>query len=469
MPKKATVFAINKPQSNQISPGGLMKKLKLIVVDDDPYILKSIESLLPEAWSMESFDNHDFKIDAFSHYHAAFVDMHLSSDTNKAEGIKVIENLKRQRPELNIIAMSGNLDRNNMESCINAGATRFIAKPLNPEELIHLLEKVEAYQLLKEAQLRGQKSFQKWVGNSNHSLALQKQISNFKGEPGPILIEGSTGTGKELVAEMLHFQEPKTHFIKINIAAIPENLFESELFGHVKGAFTGAVNNKMGLAEAAHGGDLFIDEIEALTLPLQVKLLRFLESGEIRRIGSSDVKSVNTRVIIATNKNLETLVEQGKFRSDLLWRINGKKISIPALKSRPQDIEDLAQYFLNKKTANKSLDIEAIHVLKQQEWPGNVRELKRLCEKLLLTAPLPVIRAEDVLAAIDKSPYNVTDETLSKKACLAQIINKYEKEVLLKALCKYKDVEVAAENLQISRSSLYKKIKDYDINWKMQQ
>ncbi len=465
--QKAHSFCYKLVSRNQFSPGGLMKKLKLIVVDDDPYILKSIESLLPEAWSIDSFDSLNFKIDIFEHYHAAFVDMHLSADTNKAEGIEVIKRLKKQRPNLEIIAMSGNLDRQNMEACINAGASRFIAKPLNPEELISLLKKIEAYQLLKEAQQRGKKSFQRWIGNSNHSMALQKQISNLKGEPGPILIEGPTGTGKELIAEMLHSQEPRSHFIKLNIAAIPEKLFESEFFGHVKGAFTGALSNKVGLAEAAHGGDLFIDEIEALPLPLQVKLLRFLESGEIRRVGSQETKNVNTRVIIATNENLEQLVEKGLFRSDLLWRINGKKISIPALNKRPQDIEDLAQYFLNKKSSKKTLDIEALNLLKQQAWPGNVRELKRLCEKLLLSAPLPVIRHEDILSAINKSPYDINEDTLSKKACLADIINKYEKEVLLKALCKYKDVEVAAENLQISRSSLYKKIKDYDINWKM--
>ncbi|MEQ1878679.1 MAG: sigma 54-interacting transcriptional regulator, partial [Bdellovibrionia bacterium] len=273
--------------------------LRLLIVDDDELVLKSLKMALPEQWA-PIFARSPQEIPDQS-FHAAFVDLHLSGDITKAEGLRVIERLSQRDPRLEIVAFSGNIDRGLMEASLKSGASRFLGKPLSPEEVTLLLGKIEAYHLLHDTAQRGLGAT-RWVGESKGSEDVRRQIARLKGEPGPILIEGESGTGKEIVSKILHTQENRGPFIQLNIAAIPDTLFESELFGHVRGSFTGADQNKMGLAEAAHGGDLFLDEIEALSPQGQVKLLRFLESGEIRRVGAKDVIKIKTRVIAATNQ-----------------------------------------------------------------------------------------------------------------------------------------------------------------------
>ena len=258
--------------------------------------------------------------------------------------------------------------------------------------------------MLKGATARSGANFYTWVGESAASQSIRRQIAQLKNEAGPILIEGESGTGKEVTAQLLHAQQPGNPFVAINVASVPELLFESEFFGHVKGAFTGADQNKMGLAEAASGGDLFLDEVEALSPALQAKLLRFLETGEVRRVGAKESIHVKTRVIAASNRNLNTLVAEGKFREDLLWRLSGKKILLPPLRERPEDIDELAKHFLSlDKYRKKEIVDDAMHVLRSYQWPGNVRELKRVCEQLLLSSPLPLVRKDDVLAVIRPS------------------------------------------------------------------
>lgn len=251
---------------------------------------------------------------------------------------------------------------------------------------------------------------------------------------------------------------------------MPENLFESEFFGHVKGAFTGADQNKMGLAEAASGGDLFLDEIEALSPPLQAKLLRFLETGEIRRVGSKDSVQVQTRVIAATNRNLNQLVGEGKFREDLLWRLSGKKIVLPPLRERPEDVAELARHFLSKdKYRKKDIGDDAMQVLREYHWPGNVRELKRVCEQLILIAPLPVLRREDVLSVIRPPAQGLAPATFDFSRGLSELVNEFEAQIIQKALLQQNDIDEVARLLKISRSSLYKKIKDHGIQWRGQE
>ena len=195
----------------------------------------------------------------------------------------MIADLRASDPHLEIVAISGDLDRELMEACLRAGAGRFLAKPLSPEEVCLTLEKIEALHLLRLATARGG-SPAPWIGEGPASQGVRRQIAALRGEGGPILIEGESGTGKEVTAALIHAQDPGRPFVVVNVAALPEQVFESEFFGHVRGAFTGADQNKMGLAEAAHGGDLFLDEIEALPMAQQAKLLRFLENGEVRRV-----------------------------------------------------------------------------------------------------------------------------------------------------------------------------------------
>jgi len=441
-------------------------RLKLLVIDDDDLVANSIRLVLPSHWSMVHSSNpHAIPKGQFV---SAMVDMHLTGNLQVAEGLKLIEKLHAQDPHLEIIAMSGDLDRNLMEAGLKAGATRFLSKPLTPEELLLTLDKIEALQLLRQASTRPAAGYAPWVGSSPASVEVKRQIAGLRGEPGPILIEGESGTGKEVAAQLIHIQEGSSRpLVSVNLAALPENVFESEFFGHVRGAFTGADQNKMGLAEAAHGGDLFLDEIEALPQSQQPKLLRFLESGEVRRVGAKDSIRVQVRVIAATNQNLEQMVREGRFREDLLWRLNGRKLNLPSLRTRLDDLKDLIEHFLKNERPrrNKSFDGDALEALRAHNWPGNVRELKRVCEQLCLYSPLPVIRREDVARVLPTQARSApSGATLDLSKGLGKALEAVEAELIAQALVKTNhDVDQTTALLQISRSSLYKKIKDYNI------
>jgi DNA-binding NtrC family response regulator len=445
-------------------------RLKLLVIDDDDLIASSIRMALPNQWRMVHSSNPH--IAPQGPFAAALVDMHLTGNMAKAEGVQMISRLHQADPHLEIVAMSGDLDRELMEACLKAGASRFLAKPLTPEELLLTLEKIEALHLLREAATRSSSSGRSpWIGESTESTDVKRKLAALRGEPGPILIEGESGTGKEVAAQLIYAQEggQSRPFVSVNLAALPENVFESEFFGHVRGAFTGADQNKMGLAEAAHGGDLFLDEVEALPASQQAKLLRFLENGEVRRVGAKESIRVQVRVIAATNQNLDQMVKEGKFREDLLWRLNGRKVLLPPLRSRLDDIGELVAHFLEKERPrrNKSMAPDAIEALKSHHWPGNVRELKRICEQLCLYSPLPLIRRDDVLKSLP-----VTNKPASPGAPtgavdlnrgLNDLLADYEADLIRAALGKGTDIDETAQLLKISRSSLYKKMKDYNI------
>ena len=452
-----------KPAAEHATEKVVDKRLKLLVIDDDDLVASSMRMALPSQWRMiHSSNSSDVPVGTFN---AAFVDMHLTGRLSQAEGVDLIRILHDRDPHLEIVAMSGDLDRALMESCLKAGASRFLAKPLGPEEFHLTLDKIEALNLLREAALRPN-SMGAWIGSSAVAKETLRQIASLRGETGPILLEGESGTGKEVAAQILHAQDGAGRpFVTLNVATLPENVFESEFFGHVRGAFTGADQNKMGLAEAAHGGDLFLDEIEALPISQQAKLLRFLESGEIRRVGAKDSMRIGARVIAATNQNLETLVREGKFREDLLWRLNGKKLLLPSLRERKADIGELAHYFLARERPrrNKSIAQDAIDALMLHEWPGNVRELKRICEQLSLYAPLPIIRSQDVKRLLPVTIQENYGARLDLSLGLSVLLANHEAEIIRAALEREGDIDQTANLLGISRSSLYKKIKDYNI------
>lgn len=438
----------------------------LLVVDDDSLIHDSIRLLLPEHWQLKNATSlagipNDGQI------HAAFVDMHLTPNHKKAEGPLAIRQIRERFPMAEIYGMSGDLTIELMEEALAQGARKFLAKPLHPQELESSFEKIEALWALRtsETRHRSTKTHQ-WLGTSSQAEKIRFEISSLISEKGSILIEGETGTGKEVVAQLLNQQEVNRPLIAVNLGAIPENLFESEFFGHVRGAFTGADAIKVGLAEAAHGGDLFLDEIEALPLSQQAKLLRFLESGEVRKVGAKDTLHVKTRVIAASNQSLTELVKQGKFREDLLFRLTSRKIQLPPLRERLDDIEVLAKHFLRTErlTGLKVFAPEALLRLKAHTWPGNVRELKRVVEHLCLSAPLPIIRAEDVERLLGLQTSTGPLEEFALEKGLTALVESFEKKVLMQALERsQKDVDKASELLQISRSNFYKKMKDYGI------
>lgn len=438
----------------------------LLIVDDDPLIHDSIKLVVPEAWKVFSVRNpEDVNYSRF--YHTAFVDMHLTGEMTQTQGPAIIKKLSKANPQLEIVAMSGDLSRDLMETCLKAGAQKFIGKPLHPEEVLLTLEKIEALWALRNYETCNLKKV-KLIGKGSVTESLIKEISELRGESNPVLLEGETGTGKEVVARLLNQQEGSRPFITVNVSSIPENLFESEMFGHVKGAFTGADQNKIGLIEAANGGDLFLDEIEALPATMQAKLLRFLELGEIRKVGAKENQFVKVRIISATNRSLEDMVSKGEFREDLLYRIKGKKIIIPPLRNRVEDIPLLAQYFLQSERPrkNKSFTEDGLDSLKNYFWPGNVRELKRVCEQLNLVSPLPLIRKEDVdplIHPLKPRAFSESNELVDFSMGLTKIVELYEASVIKSCLLKIKDIDKASEVLKISRSNLYKKIKEYGL------
>lgn len=434
-------------------------KLNLLVIDDDDLILEVMQTIIPEPWQFIGQTSYSPQSQTI---HVAFVDLHLSSDYKKTDGIEVIQKISKANPHTEIVAISGDLNRELMEKSLKAGATRFLPKPLTPDEILLTLRKIEA---LFQLRLSHQPLQRNWVGSSKTSEDLRRQIAFLKGERSPILIEGESGSGKDVVASLLNAQEDTRPFVTVNVASIPDNLFESEFFGYSKGAFTGALQSKMGLAESANGGDLFLDEIEALPINQQAKLLRFLENGDIRRVGSTEVIHVETRIIAASNEKLTQMVSQGKFREDLLWRLSGHKINVPALRDHKDDIPELCSFFIKniRPQRNKSFSEDGFAALQNYSWPGNVRELKRVCEQLALQSPLPLIRSEDVQKILSSTSVSAGDLKVDLSAGLTEAMNAFEKKAISQACELTKDIDALAKTLQISRSNLYKKLKDYNI------
>lgn len=437
----------------------------LLIAEDDATLVAALKLMIPDGFKIYVTQNPDL-IPDHVFFHAALVDMHITSRVGETpDGPDVIARLVSANPQIEVVSMSGDLNRQNMEAAIKAGAQRFLSKPLSAEEITLVFEKILAYWQLRQFEFTPHQNIN-LVGSSPATENLRKTIANLRQEKSAVLIEGETGSGKEVVAHLLNQQEGKIPFVTVNCAAINENLFESEFFGHVKGAFTGADQNKVGLAEAAHGGDLFLDEIDALPLSQQAKLLRFLESGEIKKVGAKESIHVKTRIIAATNQSLQRQVEEKKFREDLYFRLSSQKISIAPLRNRPEDIENLTQYFVDKEKPrrNKTFSEEALVSMKKYAWPGNVRELKRVCEQLVLTSPLPMIRPEDVEKIIDTSTprsLSLTEMNLN----LADFVNLQEKNYITLHLKNEKDLDQICDKLKISKSSLYKKIKDYEITY----
>lgn len=440
---------------------GNTKTLHVLIVDDDPLIHQSFRMMLPSHWRPVSATRLSEIPDDRS-FHAAFVDLHLSPPT--PDGLKALELLSSRQTGCELIAMSGEIRRDLMEAALKNGAQRFLAKPLHNEEVLLVLQKIEALWELRTKGSGSQDSAQRWVGSGPASQKVLQQVAALRGETSPILIEAESGCGKEVVARLLHEQESDERpWVAVNLGALPENLFEAEMFGSVKGSFTGADRDRTGLCEAADGGDLFLDEVEALPLSQQAKLLRFLESGEVRRVGAKDVRKVRCRIIAATNRPLQELVEKGQFREDLMYRLGARRLRLPTLRERPEDLAELATHFLasERPRRHKSFAEDGIAKLAEHQWPGNVRELKRVCEQLSLMSPLPLLRAEDVEPLI--RPSSSDSGRVDLKRGWNSLIEDFERRVLTQALKEVKDIEETARILGISRSNLYKKIKDLNL------
>jgi two-component system response regulator AtoC len=390
-------------------------------------------------------------------------------------GIEVLKALKRANPQMPVLMLTAYSSMDTTIEAIREGAYDYLSKPCKMEELtITVKRALEQYQLLRENQyfrqeLREKYKFENIVGTTPAMLAVYKTVARLVDSKATVLIEGESGTGKELIARAIHFNGPRAErpFVAVECASLAESLLESELFGHVRGAFTGAVETKKGLFEIADGGTIFLDEIAEISLGLQAKLLRVLQEHEIRRVGGTQPIQLDVRVIAATNKNVEVLVKAGRFREDLFYRLNVVMLHLPPLRQRQEDIPLLANHFLRKYSeVNHKLishiTQEAMELLSAYHWPGNVRELDHTIERAvtltmnnaLLPADLPPrLQQQTDVPHLGPTPPLLTLEELEKQHIQA----------VLRATEGNK--KRAAQILGINRRSLYRMAKRYGLDF----
>ena len=448
------------------------KNSKIIVCDDDEtlcYLLK--EQLLEEGFSVDTVYDGKYAIEAIkrSNYDILLLDLNMK----EVSGEEVLKFVKDYNATVQVVILSAQGEMRKAIDCIKAGAYDFITKPYEFDELLITINRaIEHKELLVKTELLTKEISKKGsdtiVGNSPQlrrvlNLANKAAISDSN-----ILIEGETGTGKELLAEYIHKQSARKDkpFVVINCASLPDQLIESELFGHEKGAFTDAKSTKQGLVEIAHGGTLFLDEIGELSLALQPKLLRFLENGEYRRIGGVTTLTSNVRVIGATNRNLLEEADNKNFRKDLLFRLNVITLTIPPLRDRRDDILLLANHFIKEKSpirSPKHLSQKAEEILFNYSFNGNIRELEHIIERALIFAEGDIIQPDDLNLP---QSYQIQSKKLSDIDSPDEILSMEDLERwhIKKVLDKNRwDRTQTANQLGISPKTLYTKIKKYEL------
>jgi len=386
----------------------IRKRRRILVVDDDPLIRDMVEDLLGdggfETTAVESAEQALREIEAHD-FDLVLSDLQMPGK----DGLELLGSLRALRPELPVILMTGFGSIETAVKAIRAGAFDFVTKPFGADALMVAIEKALEHTALQEENRRLRlavertASFGELVGKSramNEIYALVRKIANNRSN---VLITGESGTGKEVVARTIHFNGPRADrpFVPINCTAMPEGLLESELFGHARGAFTGAHASKKGLFEAADGGTIFLDEIGDMPATLQAKLLRVLQDQEIRPVGANHSVKVDVRVIAATNQDMPKRIESGDFRKDLYYRLNVIPIAIPPLRERPEDIPLLANAFLRRHSPNPRMRLseKAMRLLMESSWDGNARELENCIERALALASTEdeEIKASDIL------------------------------------------------------------------------
>lgn len=391
-------------------------------------------------------------------------------------GIDILKQVKEDFPQTCFILITGNASAETAVEAMKEGAFDYITKPFNFEKLkLQVAKALEKSQLVIEnqylrQQLRGKYKFDNIIGTSQAMQQVFTRMEKVAGTDSTILILGASGTGKELVAKAIHFNSPRKDqpFVAINCGAIPADLLESELFGHVKGAFTSAVTDKPGKFEVANGGTIFLDEIGDMPLQLQMKLLRVLQEHEIERVGSSKKTKLDIRLISATNVALAEQVKNGKFREDLYYRLNVIPIVLPPLKERRGDIALLARFFLEKicKEMNRtqlSIDDSAMRAIEAYDWPGNVREMENVIERTVTLTDETIITCADLPP--DIAPSNLEQPTLSPVVTsegvdINQVIADIESQMILQAMDISNGVKArAAALLNLNRTTLVEKIK----------
>ncbi len=391
----------------------------------------------------------------------------------RMDGLETLAEIKRLRPDAVVVMISGHATIETAVKATRLGAYDFVEKPLSLEKtLLTVARALEHARLEREnAALReGLALRAEIIGDSAPMRRLREQIATAAPTTGRVLIHGENGSGKELVARAIHAQSARAErpFVEVNCAAIPEELIESELFGHEKGAFTGALARRRGKFELADGGTLFLDEIGDMSLKTQAKVLRALEEQAFERVGGKDTVKVDVRVIAASNRDVEALIREGRFRDDLYYRLNVIPIEVEPLRARKDDIPELVDHFialfcLENGKRPKSVSGEALAYFLAYDWPGNVRELRNMVERLVIMAPGDVIGADDVPAPL--RPKDATPRAgQARERSLKEARDNFERAYILAELrAQDWNMTRTAERLGIERSHLYRKLKAYRI------
>ncbi|MEE4117330.1 MAG: sigma-54 dependent transcriptional regulator [Marinilabiliaceae bacterium] len=455
-----------------------MNKGRILVVDDNKSVLSAIEMLLQSEFEYiesittpnripEKLGSGDFDM--------VLLDMNFSAGINSGnEGLYWLKEIQKIDGEISVVMMTAYGDIDLAVKAIREGATNFILKPWENEKMLATL--LSAFSLRQSRQevrrLRSEKknlqdtinrdSAKKIIGSSAPVMRMMKIIDKVALTDATVLITGENGTGKELVASDIHRKSSRSKeiMVTVDMGAVAETLFESELFGHVKGSFTDAVEDRPGKFEMASGGTLFLDEIGNLSLPMQAKILSALQNREITRVGSNKAFNIDIRLICATNKNLQKMVEEGLFREDLLYRINTIHIEVPTLKERESDIPILSEFFLRKYSDkyNKpglKFNSNALEELCVYPWPGNIRELQHTIEKVVILCDGPTIDRQDLLL---KS----RSRNLPERGALT--LEEMEIGMIKESIRKNEgNLSAVASQLGITRQTLYNKIKKYDL------
>jgi two-component system NtrC family response regulator len=453
-----------------------MKKGRILIAEDEKPQRELLEGFLrKEGFEVDGVGSGREALQRLreSVYDIALIDYKMP----ELDGLQTLREIRRLSPELPVVMMTAYGTVETAVASMKEGALDYLTKPIDLDELLLIFEKVlERSRLIHEnkllkAQLKERYTFKHIIYQSPKMEEVMNLVARVAPSSSTVLIRGESGTGKELIANAIHYASPRAEkpFVKVSCSAIPETLLESELFGHEKGAFTGALQRRIGRFEEASEGTIFLDEIGELSPVLQVKLLRVLQEREFQRLGSNLTLKTEARVIAATHRNLEEAMKRGEFREDLYYRLNVISIFIPPLRERKEDIPPLIDYFLKKysqlnqkKVTN--LSQEARMLLLRHSYPGNVRELENMIERAVVLCRGEIITTQDLPFHLQDERSEKEWESLGKPKTLPESLEELEKDLILKALRDHQGVQTkAAESLGISERVLRYKIKKYGI------
>ncbi len=445
---------------------------KLLIADDDEVLCSQMRWALAEHYEVVTAHTPEQVLATYAQHRPELVLLDLNYNqgaTSENQGLELVEKILAQARPVKIIVVTGNQEREVARAALRAGAHDHLLKPVNLDELKVLLHRASAVvQLEKESATAWEEAAlveaeNMLLGRSPEMRSLVQTVKKVSRTDAAMLITGESGTGKELIARLVH-QLSSRHaqpFVAINCGAIPENLLESELFGHEKGAFTGAIAQRKGKLEAGDHGTIFLDEIGELPLSLQVKLLRFLQNHTVERVGGAATIPLNVRMLAATNRDLEKEIAAARFREDLYYRLNVIHVRVPPLRVRGEDLALLAQHFLQKFVAEyhkplRGFSPQALKLMREYHWPGNVRELENKIRKAVILARHHVLLPED---------FELAPQAGSRRNSLREALGALEREMLIAALRRHQGVitNVAAE-LDLNRVTLYDLLKKHNLD-----